>query len=699
MWVNINGNWIGRHSGQKSLSSYWATHLFGEDDLLQKFDSRSGSQLVDSVGAETADIMSIEYLNDGSATWRGNKTRTAERTVDGGSYTVYFKFKQIKAFADGYADSDYLAICGGGTLASQRGMRFPVSAGAIQPYLCDGGTGRVRPIIINDVNTNILPLEWCEMFCQVDFANKLFIAVVYNHLGAEVGTPASSDISAFTFSDADSYSYWEFKNTHYVVTNFKKYNALKTIAQCRQDDYVTDLQMHYATCHSGTDISGNGLHLIPSGVTTSSKTYTNITKWGLDYGYHYERSSLYPDPANPDVVVPYDISGNSIGGRITSIINEVDGSVLHNLIDSKIRFTNDFFDRSNATIWNDTCRASDYYDSDNVKDFHISELNQRTLMSWLNDGYRGRLYVHCESKNWEGTYQGSIEDRERRLLKGIYLYNTDYKGADQLKILYYTGDKFAATSETVFDAEGYVKLGYLQAPKGFYIMRIDDGYLDCYTGWKPFFDTLGIYCTVNIHGGLVGLQPDPESGLSFMTWTQIKALIADGWEIMGTNYLDNDYASGMTFAEIDADCELNKQTIEAEGIDCDATVPNKTSSNTPTASYITWKYLHRAMIASGGYGGSSKSANPTIFNKYNLNSISYDVDEFNLRKEDNAAEIALVKAEMDDALANNKILIGFTHAYNETYMTAALTEIINYAKSIGLEIVTLKEALDQSKYL
>lgn len=782
-------------------SSSWADTLFNESDLAIKLDSRSGNILVDSIGSEATKILSIEHISNGTTYYYGDKTRADEKWLDGNSHTFYCKFKQI-ADPSYVGTGDILCQIGrtSGTGATERGISLPIASGAIQPYLTDGVT-RYRPILISDVNNTIKIHEWVEIWIQIDFGAKLWKVQLYDDEGNTIGNTISQDISGLVFNANDNTAAWTFKSTCFAVSAIKKYNSLKTIAQCREDSYISDLRIHYPTLLSGTDVSGNDNHLtVSSGAAPDSianRVYVPTTTWALDYGYNFERSSNYPMPAYPDYFVPNDFNGNNEGGRFAAIINEVNGNGLHNLVHSKLRFTNAFFDRSNATIWKDAARqnhianivlsgtggtatvtingvtktvtfATDietsannfvnndnieaylavglmlvstfavdgaisfhaiggtritgativnatgdlagtvtqigHYDASNPKDFHITELNQRILYEWLNDGYRGRLYVHCESKNWDGTYQGSIEDRDRTLLKGIYLYNTDIKGADQYKVLQYTGDAFAVVmngAAPTYDAEGYVKIGYLKSPTPALVLSIDDGFQDSLTGWKPAYDALSESCPActNVHGGNIGGLQDARQ---LMTWAEIAQCAAGGWEVGSHNYQDNDYSS-MTFPDVDADVAANKAAIVAQGYPCKILVGNRTSCYSPSVHYMAWKYGYKASRNYGGVFWSKHGANPKIVDRWHLSALAlqggfpqYDLSGVG----DSATEIAAVKAQLDLALADNRIVIFYFHYYtgtNDFYLKQL--ECIQYAMNLGIEIITTETALDRCKYL
>ena len=195
-------------------------------------------------------------------------------------------------------------------------------------------------------------------------------------------------------------------------------------------------------------MSGNDMTITGS---SAKIAYGNGQEHTLTKGY-----SVYSKAANPDIEVPNKLDGTELTitpptGYTKS--KSVEGSAIaHNLAESKIRFTHAFFDRSNATIWNDNARGTDY-DAVNTKDFHITKLNLLTLSGWLNVGYLGRFFPNIDNN--------SIDDR--LLLNELLLYKTDHKANDEIQILLYTGD----ITNAVQDGEG----NYLVDSNGYLIIN------------------------------------------------------------------------------------------------------------------------------------------------------------------------------------------------------------------------------------
>ena len=158
---------------------------------------------------------------------------------------------------------------------------------------------------------------------------------------------------------------------------------------------------------------------------------TYASRHCLDYGY-----SLYQKAANPDIQVPFLLSGvknptiPAIDGYVW-IADFAGNATNHNLASSKLNFAGAEWDRSDDTIFADAARAAGtYYAAGTPKAWHITELNQLAMSDWFEADKEGQIYVHMETN--------SVESRQS--LNELIAYTTRKTGADFLKILKYTGD-------------------------------------------------------------------------------------------------------------------------------------------------------------------------------------------------------------------------------------------------------------------
>ena len=678
----------------------WAKHLFAQGDLLLNFNSRNGSNLVDSISAEMAIILTPCYINSGgSSRIVGLKTRSQEKWFDGNDYTLYFQFRQVGLVST----TTYPTIrLGGGTAAGNRGITFEAASGIFRIYMADGAT-RHYNTLVSDPDTSLYNQGIFEVWMQVDFTNKLVNCKVYNSAGAQVGSTVAQTIADFVFNTNNNTADYWFDSQKYIVSNFKKFSSLLTIAQCRTDSYRTNLLLHYPSIYAAADISGNGLDLNHISTISGDKVYYQTNNWFLDYGcdeyisgYGEITRLIARDTSGNKYIPSREAGGYYVASRLSWENNA--GDQLLSLQDCAILFTNAFFDRSNATIWNATCRAASDYDAARPKKFHISSLNQRTLYNWLNDGYKARLFVH-----WDDN---SIEKYDRKKLINIYLYNNDKKGGDDAKIHRYTGDDIAwvldENNKRTLDDDGYTKLGYLKTTKPMFTIRIDDAYDNCYDHWRPFYNNLGIHPTINYHTDLAGTSA---YGYNFMSYTRLHTLHGEGWEITITNADDDDYNSDLDKVDL-ADSLIAQAKIDAadNNFVIKTYIPNKHSTENVGLPYLSHKHglwmgacgLNTAVLP-GVIG-----VNPLAIDPYLLYGtpgdlvglpVSYNIDQVVYE-----TQMANLKGLVDICIAQNRWLVFFHHSW-VAKLEEHMPEFINYCLNAGLTLVNYEEGLENCKYL
>ena len=668
-------------------ATWWASHLYDEADLLLKFDSRSGNTLVDSISGETATILTPELLPTPTEYLSGDKTRADELLWDGNDHTIYFR---MKLMVDLGANAFYATICELGSTGTTRGMRVSFYYKAFRCQMSDGPTD-VTALISSPISDTVYALDFADILITINATTKELIVTIYNPAGVSIGTHTES-FAAFTLDATQNNANWRFNSDETLITNLKKFKAIKTLSQCLDDTYITDLRIHYPNLLSSIDISGNANYLLQTGtITEANVRYISFNTWALDYGF----DRLQKLTGGFNVYSCYTAAGGKTDSTIpmgVRLIGENEGNLTkHNSMTSKIRFTNAFFDRSNATIWNDACRAATYYDAVNTKDFHSYELNYRTIYGYLNDNYRGRFYPH-----WT---LGSIEkfDRELSIIEGIYLYSTDHKGTANRNILCYTKDiKCAVLNGTAitYDDENYVKIGILQATKPMLTFRIDDGGDTTFTQWESYFTNIGatpVICLITDSMGTAG----------FMTWDQARTLYGLGWEIaFHSDTYDRDYNSITEYLLLESGLTDGKIDFAAQSLPCDYFCGHRYSSANPGADYLTNKLGYKAHLSGYIYGeGGINGANPVALNKFRLCGMPIDTFvDYNLDVVDATVPIANLKAQIDLCVANNQWGIVYMHTYVARVATS-LTEVINYALSQGVEIVNLEDAIADLKYL
>jgi len=663
-----------------------------EQDPLLRFDSRSANQLIDSVSGETATILIPEFFSQSREKFIGDKTKDIEKFFNGDNHSLFFRAKYMSAFSG----VKYLFWAG----TTGRYLYVAHYYNYIRISFGDGTNTHTVTII---ENTSVEALDYYDILITIDTSevNSYIYDPDGNILAHNV-----KDVSEWIFNDDEnslSFTVGD-TNTHYVLTLFKKYSAVKTLAQCRNHENYDDLDIYIPTFISGgLDISNNDNHLYSDrGISSDCISYQKMNYLSLDYGFatyhdsgvtgYYNKYIIYDKDGNfpeIDLTSPSPLSGfrplNKKYGSLTQLTH----------IDCKIRFTNVFFDRSDSVIWNDDCRAADYYDAVNTKDFHISELNQRTLLSWLNVGYKGRLYIKFSDN--------SINEFNRTILEEIFVFNEDKTGVVQENMLRYTNDIFAAIidgDDCDYDENGYVQLGVLNTIKPMLLLRIDDGDISAYDNWKPFLDGFGATAILGIHAAEMGTV----GGYDYMTWEQCKELQDAGWVIADHNNYNQNYndPAYQNYDYIPAQFIAAQAAAVENGIVLNHYVANHFSpENKGLQSLVSDAGYLSCLLWNGSDAGwqDPDGANYQALDLYRISCLACDLaGDYNIVDSPNTEEIAAIKSEIDTAIANNSLIVLFWHTYSGL-KAIALTEVLNYAIAQGIDFVTMDEVIENTAYL
>lgn len=418
----------------------------------------------------------------------------------------------------------------------------------------------------------------------------------------------------------------------------------------------------------------------------------------MEHGYTEYYDELADTSEPTPIFVPKKLDGTRRDMTATAIVNGYEympdasldlshpGCELY-----KLRFTDSFFDRSNTSIWGNAARLTSYYDSVNTKDFHPAELNQFLLHSWLNDGYKGRLFVKFLSHNFEGDYYGSVEKLHRSKLLEILYYNVNQIGIKQKKILEYTGDILAAvkddTGKVLYDVNDQVQVGVLQSSKGRLIMRYDDGLYQQYLNWKPLVEQYG-------GRGVVCLISDFMGTDIYMSAAQALEMQEDGWEMM-------------THAKDDTDM------VAISGEDAAAIIHQVYSDLTAlgfniknyAGHHTAWHnlYLRKASLADHRshhieYDENFSGINPVYMHYTRTWGVGLE-HENDPNSPYHVNGTSQFKSLMDRAKNENKILVLVSHHYQYEKSDIAIRDILSYANTINLPIGTWEDAYSEARYL
>jgi hypothetical protein len=697
-WILGLGNGVVfRQGGGSGLgSSYWKTHLFNEDDLSLWVKSRDDKSLIDTINVSNSPIiLPSAYLNGGGYVY-GDKTRTEEHIFDGDDHTIFFEITQILAVP---TTSTFPFITLGASSTNTRGIFFMLTGQKIRCYFGDGTVTQLRVDPLSGLGTIKATMRYCLI--TVNFTTKKLDVAFLDADGNSVNdTALSVDISSFTFNTDDNYASYSFSSSHFAVGNFKKFIGIKTLEQCLTDSYVTGLQLHYPTLQSFADLV-SGKHLSGNNfVETNNIAYGYHTDWLLKYGYDLysvNKTGNETLAGYNDFFIPHDVEGNSIAWSLANyvFIKSVPGSLTtHNNSDSKIRFVNDFFDRSNTTIWSDLARDTDY-DSVNPKDFHISKLNQRTIYQWLNNGYKGRFFIKCTGNSIEDGSENCLKKGTRGNLLELILYNTDVKGVDNKKVLTYTNDIIASVLDIhgnpSYDNNNYIKIGTLKTTKPLMTVRIDD-WMANEGLWETVMDDFGIVAEI---GCLVGRNVDPTLNYWGLPFSELVRLQGKGWEIL-SHGMDDDDLSGQDVSVAEEEIPESLAILQSHGISARNFCPHKYGQQAMWVRRIASEYFESCQGYKINTTDLLPSVNVSSPDIWNLSSIRLDIaGDYMVTTEEGKV---LVKEAIDLAFSENRWISVFFHNLTAE-LEAGVREIIQYGVTKGMTFVTTQGALDDRKYL
>ena len=442
-------------------------------DLAFRINARSGLTLPDLVSTNTPDILVPVAAFNGAA----NYISRPVKITGGQAWDLTVRFKLTTA-----SGNNPLVNCGGYS-GGTKGLLIRVNSGALNIFTSNGTASVSSNFAFNFQNATwyTLRFQW----------NGQTSGTMTCTVGATALT--ASTCNAWTGDSGDSFQIGKYSTT-YLTGSISKVSG--TCGSLAIDLYPTGL---------GTiAYDSNGVSFSWSG--TPGTAYDTGDSWFLDKGFQIfkDGSNNYQYACNNSLGLPT-ITRTDLGGTYALYSSAVGSLTSHNLWKSKIRFKNAFFDRSNTIIWNATARTG-FYDSGNTKDFDITEINLLTLRSFLNDGYRGKLYPVCDGN--------SIDDK--LYLQGVLLYTTDKKGANELVTLKYTKDirrtqKVIDTGAYILDAEGYIKtylyddLGgdadanftYLQGILNSGNLTVSGSKYDVYAISQPLIPVAGRTITIN----------------------------------------------------------------------------------------------------------------------------------------------------------------------------------------------------------
>ena len=641
---------IGGSSGSRS----WSPQILLAGESVNFWaKGRNGLTMPDSVGGNDVIITTPTYqclTNLGTFTY-GDKTRSQEHLFDGNNYTLYFKIKQL---ADISGTSWILQM--GNYSGVERGFALWASNQTIYNEFADG-TLKSEIVKTTTANTTIKNAGWVECFVQIDFDAKRAKCNFYKYSdGSSLGTDVNANISTWTFNNNDNGVRLQIGANHFAYADFKKFLGLKTLAQCRDSSYVTDVQLYYPTIWDCTDVSGNGLHLTPYSNTLdlTYKYYSDISTYCLDYGYSLYHYTDYAGSgvAKFDIYVPNDVNGNPVVRTFAGYTKykDVAGSLFdHNYSDSFLQITG--WDRSDVTIYSDSARGVNY-DVANPTIWYISDLGGRLMSGMYNSGYESINFIKSEND----------VDGYRILLIELFGFITNKTGMDLVNILKHTGDYIVPKTYN----------------KGQLVITFDDGNYSQYLTGFPLLKQKNVNAVFYING-IRNTNPDLNK------WREMYSYGQD----IECHTLDHSDLTTLTEAQVKAEYTNLNALFIANGLK----IPEHTAypGGANNANVKSWT----ATLRKTGRNISSIAG----FTPFDVTVDKYLIPAMSIDNLSDGDLIAL-KGKLDIARATNKICVTYSHGVTavggagSSISEAKLIAIIDYCNTIGVEIVSAKEIYD-----
>lgn len=415
-WLNINGNWIGRHSG-KSWSSYWAKHLFGEDDLNLRAGERSGLTITDSIGDKDISILPATITK---STTSSQYINTGILPVDNTVWVVLGRFPAL--------DFQYKIQ---GTKEGTSGYYgFGIYASPAYKYWFEYGNSW------NNSTTQAADTDWhvfilhAGKFWVMPPTTLLTDSYILNVIATE--TPAKT----LTYSWVEITVPIQYGGQD-LTGDGPKFEYAASYIGTITDNVITWQAKHiFNNEYCVIDLLGIANPIwTKAGVPLVKKTGgTYGFLQAIDVGY-----TKYSYDGRLDIQVPYGLDGNPLDTaalpngyvKYFDVPAVADG---YNLADAILNIPGDDWDRSDTEIWKDEARAATtFYDATNPNRWHISELNNLILKNWAESGHEGKCFVKMTP--------GSVDIETRNGLTEILGYTTNINlQADRDKVHQFCGD-------------------------------------------------------------------------------------------------------------------------------------------------------------------------------------------------------------------------------------------------------------------
>lgn len=235
------------------------------------------------------------------------------------------------------------------------------------------------------------------------------------------------------------------------------------------------------------------------------------------------------------------------------------------------------------------------------------------------------------------------------------------------------GHGAATTARGVLTGKGWTitDAGQTSFAKGQLVLSADDGYKSFYSSYYPLCVSKNVKATVYVIGAAIGLP------VTFLNWTEIAELIAAGFDVQC--HTNNHYHLGT----------LNEAQVLAEYTDLDDAF---TAQSLATPRHTAYPFGESTANVKTWTATLRDTARGTAEGLVELNTDKFDLPAYSISSTAEAA-MTRVGGLLDNAQEKLSGIILYTHEVDTVgqISSAQLGAIIDYAKSLGMDIITISE--------
>lgn len=217
--------------------------------------------------------------------------------------------------------------------------------------------------------------------------------------------------------------------------------------------------------------------------------------------------------------------------------------------------------------------------------------------------------------------------------------------------------------------------------KGYVLFSFDDGYAGVKTLGLPLFQSKGMSVTFYVNGSYAGTP-------GFLTWVQVKALYDAGMDVQCHAYEHVNYYDEFTEQEVYDDLDANSTAFVAAGLPAPQHFAYPRGTGADNGDVPTWVSTRR-LTARSTLGHGSQINKGHYLHRLPVLGMDKASDQMDYLK-----EMMLATYNYNNAiiLYAHQIVAGADGNYSIN--VDDLGELIDYAQSIGLEIITISELYD-----